>query len=168
MAELLTHVLVGYALATGLSLRYEWITPEYVTMAMVGAMVPDLNRLGILVTSETVEAVLGVPFSWTGIHTLGGSVLVVSIGALLVTPRHRSRVFLLLTLGMLSHHALDLLLVSASGYSYPVLWPLSAYHPPTPGIYLSSDRWPLAITTVIAGGVWYVRHRLRPTDDRDR
>lgn len=166
--ELLTHILASYVLATGLSPRYEWITPEFVTGVMIGAIGSDLNRVGVLVTSEAVKAVFGVPFSWTGIHTLGGSVLVVRIGALLVTPRHRPRVLLLLTLGMFSYHALDLLPVSASGYSYQVLWPLSAYQSPTPGIYLSSDRWPRAIMAVIAGGVWYVRYRLQSTDDRDR
>lgn len=166
MAELLTHVLVAYVLATGLSIRYEWITPEYVTMAMIGAVVPDLYRFGMIVSSETIGAAFGVPFSWAGIHTLLGSVLVVCVGTLLVTPRERLRAFLLLTLGMLSHHVLDLLLVSVSGYSYSVFWPLSAYHPPTPGIYLSSDRWPLPLTAAVAAGVWYVRYRLRPTGGR--
>lgn len=55
---------------------------------------------------------------------------------------------------MFSHPALDFLPVSASGYSYQVLWPLSAYQSPTPEIYLSSDRWSLTITATIAGGVW--------------
>ncbi len=159
MADLLTHVLVGYSLATLLSFRYEWITPRYVTVAMAGALIPDMNRAELLVSEHAVQAALGVPFSWGAFHTMGGSLVAVGIGALLVHPEIRLRVAALLFVGMASHHALDLFLTNPSGHSYAVLWPLSGYNPPTPNWYLSSDRWPAAASGLLAAGVWYVRYR---------
>ena len=156
MAELLTHVLAAYAIATALSLRYSWITPQYVTMAMVGAMVPDLNRIGLFVPESTVETLLGIPFSWGGTHTGGGSLVIIAIGALLVPARIRWRVFGMLLLGMASHHALDLLLWFPSGYAYPVLWPLTGHAPPAGNLYLSTDRWPAVLSGVVAALVWYL------------
>lgn len=158
MPDLLTHVLVAYSLATALSFRYEWLTPQYVTVAMVGAIVPDLTKISILVPSAHVEALLGIPFDWGAIHTLGGSLVALLIGALLVSKTHRRRVFLLLVLGAASHLMLDAANVNASGYSYPVLWPLTTYQPPTPNLWLSSDRWPALVSGVVAAAVWYLRY----------
>ena len=160
MAELLTHVLVAYACATALSWRYEWLTPRYVTAVMAGAMIPDLNRIELIVPGALIEAALGIPFDWGALHTLGGSIVIVCIGALFVPVRYRRRVFLAALLGMLSHHALDLFLVGLSGHSYPVFWPLTQYNPPTPSLYLSSDRWPAAVSLLVAGGVWLADRRV--------
>lgn len=162
MAELLTHVLVAYAVATLLSWRYEWLEPHYVTVAMAAAMIPDLNRLDLIAPAAALETTFGVPFDWGATHTLGGSLLVVCLGALAVPARYRRRVFLVAALGMLSHHALDLFLVGLSGHSYPVLWPLTQYNPPTPSLYLSSDRWPAAVAAVLAGGVRLADRRRSP------
>lgn len=151
MADLLTHVLAAYVLATVLSWRWRWITPPYVTVAMAGAIVPDLNRIELFVPAAALEATFGVPVNWNALHTLGGSLLVVSIGALLVPATHRSRVFVLAFLGVLSHLTLDLLLIRSTAQSYAVLWPLTEYRPPTIGLYLSTDQWPAAIALVVAG-----------------
>ena len=159
MADLLTHVLAAYVLATALSFRYEWLTPQYVTVAMVGAVVPDLAKIELLIPDARVEVLLSVPFEWFAIHTLGGTLVVITIGALLTSRTHRWRVFLLLALGAASHHALDALLLNPSGYSYAIFWPLSTYHPPTPGLYLSTDRWPALVTGTVAVVVWYLRYR---------
>lgn len=166
LAELLTHVLVAYALATALSLRYSWITPPYVTMAMVGAMVPDLNRIGLLVPEATVEGLLGVPFSWDALHTPGGTLVVVAIGALLVPTRIRGRVFAVLVLGMVTHLLLDLLLWSPTGYAYPALWPLTSHALPAGNLYLSTDRWPAVCAAAVATLVWYVVRRRESPDRR--
>lgn len=153
MAEWLTHVLGAYALATLLSWRYPWLTPRYVTIAMIGSIVPDLNRLELVVSEHTVAALLGIPFSWTPLHFLSGSLVAVAIGALLVGARQRTRVFALLLLGVSTHHALDLLLISLSGHSYPLLWPLTQYAPPTPSLYLSTDWWPALVAGAVAAVV---------------
>ncbi|MWV40021.1 metal-dependent hydrolase [Natrialba sp. INN-245] len=154
MAELLTHVLAAYVLATALSWRYEWITAPFVTVAMAGAITPDLNRLELLLSAETIESVVGVPFDWGAFHTLGGTAVVVAIGALLTPQRYRRAVVAMLALGALSHHVLDVLLISPSGYSYSVFWPLTPYRPPTPNLYLSTDRWPALVAGSVAAVVW--------------
>lgn len=153
MPDLLTHVLVAYSVATVLSWRFERLTPQYVTVAMAGAMAPDLSRVDLVLPAATIETALGIPFRWGAFHTLGGSLLVIAIGALFVPNQYRRQVFVLLCFGMLSHHALDLLLIKPSGHSYAVLWPLTQYHPPTPGIYLSTDRWPAVVSFLLAMGI---------------
>lgn len=150
MPDLLTHVLVAYAAATVASWRYEWLGPPYVTVAMMGAMIPDMTKVRLLVPSYRVESLLGVPFDWFALHTAGGSVVAVLVGTLLVPSRQRRRVFVLLALGAASHHLLDLLLINPSGHSYAVLWPLTGYEPPTPGFYLSTDRWPTLTSGALA------------------
>lgn len=159
MADLLTHVLVGFIIATILSWRYEWITPPMVVAAMVGAASPDLNRLELVIPAHVIETTLGIPWGWWPLHTLGGLVLVTAIVALIVPPSIRWQVVTLFVIGAISHHVLDLLLLKPSGRSYAVLWPLTQYHPPMPGFYLSSDRWPAALTTLIAFGVWVIDRR---------
>ena len=160
MADLLTHVLVAYILAVLFSFRYDWITPSMVTVAMLGAVVPDLAKIGLVVPNARVKSLLGLPFDWWALHMLGGTLVAITIGALLTGPAYRRRVFLLLALGAVSHHVLDALLINPSGYSYALLWPLTTYHPPTPNLYLSSDRWPALASAIVAIVVWYFRwHR---------
>lgn len=159
MADLLTHVLVAYSLATLLSWRYAWVEPPFVTVAMAGAMIPDLSRLNLVVPVHRLTAAVGLPFDWGAFHVLGGSLLAVLIGTVLVPPGYRRRVGALLLLGVASHHALDLLLLNVSGYSYAVLWPLTWIHPPSPDLYRSSDRWPALCSAALAAVVWYARSR---------
>jgi hypothetical protein len=47
----------------------------------------------------------------------------------------------------------------ANGDSYPVLWPLTVYHPPTPGLYLSTDVWPAFATGTAALAAWLLVRR---------
>lgn len=167
MAELLTHVLAAYILATALSWRWRSLTAPYVTVAMAGAVTPDLNRLALLLPGEHVEATLGVPVDWGAFHTLGGTAVVVAVGALLTPARHRRLVAAMLALGALSHHALDMLLFTPTGRSYAVFWPLTQYTPPTPGLYLSTDRWPALAAGGLAAVVWLLDRR-RETAAEDR
>lgn len=159
MPDVLTHVLAGYILGMLVASRSEWIRAPQVTLVMLGALSPDFMKIVLLVPDETVESVLGLPFSWLPLHTLGGNLVTVAIIVLLVTPASRKRAFLLLAFGAVSHHALDLLLLNASGYAYPVLWPLTEYHPPAGMLYRSSDRWPLVVATALAVVVWQASKR---------
>lgn len=158
MPDLLTHVLLAYVIATLLSMRSEWLTPQLVTIAMLGAMVPDFGKIYLVVSNSEVESLLGLPFDWLAIHKLGGALVAITIGAMLTSSDQRRRVFLLLTLGAGSHLFLDALLLTPSGYSYAIFWPLSTYHPPTPNLYLSSDRWPALVSGVAAVSVWYLQY----------
>ncbi|KYH25076.1 hypothetical protein HAPAU_28970 [Halalkalicoccus paucihalophilus] len=161
MPDLLTHALVLYVVLTVASWRIEWLTPSFVTVGMMGAMIPDLTKIKLVVPSHRVESVLGVPFDWFALHTLGGSLVSVLIGAVLVPSRYRTRVFSLLALGATSHLLLDALLINPSGYSYALFWPLTGYHPPTPGLYLSTDRWPALAAGALAALVRLHTRRLR-------
>ncbi len=160
MPDVLTHVLVGFTLATALSIRYDWIGPAQVTALMAGALSPDFMKITLVLDDELVEAVLGIPVAWRPLHVLSGNLLVIAIAALLVGRAHRKRIFLLLVLGGLSHLTLDLLLLKASGYAFPVLWPLTAYHPPAGMLFRSSDGLPAVIALVLAGIVYLVKRRI--------
>ena len=68
VAELFTHVVAAFAIVVVLSWQVEWITPPMVPVAMVGAAIPDLNRMRLVVPNEGIEAVLGIPCEWGVVH----------------------------------------------------------------------------------------------------
>ena len=157
MPDLLTHVLVGYSIGTLLSVRYERVRSAQVTLVMVGALSPDFRKIGLLIPNSTLQMVTGSPISWTPLHTLGGSMIVVLLGSLLVAPEFRRQVVVLTAIGAASHHTLDVALLTATGEAYAVFFPISMYRPPSPGLYLSTDRWPAAVAGVLAVVSWAVR-----------
>jgi len=159
MPDLLTHVLLAYAVATLLKYRYRWLRPAYVTIAMVGALVPDLDHISILIPGSTVEATLGVPFDWGGLQTGGVVLLLILIGTVLVEHTERRRVFAMLSLGAISHLLTDALIRVPDGRSQSIFFPITTYQPPSPGLYLSTDIWPLAASAVFAAVAWYVVRR---------
>lgn len=163
--DLLTHVLVGYVLGTLLSFRDERVRQAHVTLVTIGALSPDFVKLQLLLPDGLVTWLLGVPFSWSPLHTLGGSVLVICLGTLVLAPEYRTGAIALFAIGAGSHHLLDLLLVTPTGYSYAVFWPLVEYRPPAGGLYLSSDRWPAFVAGCCAAVVWVLdRHRDDPVE----
>ncbi|GAA0512352.1 LexA-binding, inner membrane-associated putative hydrolase [Halorubrum aquaticum] len=167
MADLFTHILVGYVLAIVLSWRYEWISYPFVTAVMIGSTLPDLNRIDLVVPEETISVLLGLPFTWSPLHRVGGTLLIVCIGALLVPNAYRRVVFVLLSVGASSHYVLDLLLYKPSGITSPLLWPFVTHGLAVDGLYLSSDRWPVVAAAVLAGLVWVVDQRMMRTDHSD-
>ncbi|WP_137289816.1 metal-dependent hydrolase [Natronorubrum halophilum] len=164
MPDVLTHVLVGYVIGMLLSLRYERLRSAHVTLAMVGALSPDFAKIDLFVPDGLVAALLGVPFSWSPLHTLVGSVLVVGLCSLLLAPEYRTQAIALFAIGALSHHVLDVLLMTPTGEAYAVFWPLTEYRLPAGGLFLSSDRWPAAVAGLCAALVWTIaRYRDDPT-----
>jgi len=161
MADLLTHVLTAYVLAALLSLRNDRITPAMTTAAMVGGLVPDLNRVGLVVPASTVESAVGVPVGWDAFSTVGGVAVVLGLGTLAVPPRLRRRTAAMLALGASSHFLLDYLLLFPSGYGHPYLWPVTAAGLPGPGLYLSSARWPAVVALALATVAWIAARRQR-------
>jgi len=162
MPDLLTHALVGYVLAVAASYRYRWLTPPYVTVPMMGAFIPDLAKIRLLVPSWQVEGWLGVPFDWVGLHTLGGAFVAVLVGVVLVRTADRKRVFGLLAAGAGSHLVLDALLWFPSGRMKPVLWPLLTARPRFEGLFVSTARWPALVAAVLAALAWYLRYHRSP------
>lgn len=160
MADLFTHVLAGFVLAVVLSWKFEWITPPLVAVAMVGAAIPDLNRLSLVLPESTIEAVIGVPWSWTVFHRAGGALLVIVILATLVRRAHVKPVFAMLLLGATSHFVLDYLLWQPSGTTSLMLWPFADWHLDFGGFYRSSDRWPAVVAIAVASFVWALDRRV--------
>lgn len=121
MADLLTHVLIAYIAAKLLSLRYPWITKPYLTAAMLGGVLPDLNRIELLVPADAVEGITGLPFSWGGLHRTGPIVVSILIIAYLVPKRYRTRLLAMLALGAGLHLFADLFLGSGLETAFAVL-----------------------------------------------
>ena len=131
---------------------------------MVGAALPDLTRIGLVLPADTVSALLGVPLSWAPLHRVGGTVVVIAIGVLLVPHRLRRAVLAMLVLGAASHYLLDLFLYKPSGLAGALFWPISDVRLAVPGFYLSSDRWPAVVTTAVALTVWIIDRRRERAD----
>lgn len=156
MPDLLAHTFLAYSILRILSWKYRELTIPYVTAGMAGAFIPDIVKIKLLISGVTVEALLEIPFSWGPIHQLGGTVICVLIGAVLVGEVRRRKILLVLSIGAGSHLLADTLLTKASGRSYPVFWPFTRWHPPTPGIYLSTQPEPTIVTGILAAIVWGV------------
>jgi hypothetical protein len=151
--DLLTHVLIVYSACLVVSWRLDWLDRSFVTVAMVGAMMPDISKLNLLLPNWLVERWLSLPFSWTALHTAGGVALTILVTVTLVGPAYRKRVAALLAFGAGTHLLADAMLRSVTGRSFAFLWPLSTYAPPTPGLYLSTDPWPTVVAIVTAVAV---------------
>lgn len=151
MAEALSHMLAAFVIFTLLSWRIEWLERKWVVVAMVGSILPDLNRFGLILDSDTIEAVLGIPFSWGAIHTLGGVLLLSAIGALIFAERRNQLIgFVMLLGGGVSHFLIDAVKAWGDGYNGVYLYPFSWWRNPTPGWYVSADRWVVVITLILA------------------
>lgn len=85
------------------------------------------------------------------------------IGAMTVTNHIRRRVAAVLAVGAVSHLLTDGLLLTPTGRTYPMFWPLTRFAPPSPGLYLSTDPEPTIVAGLFALGVW-VATRLRERD----
>lgn len=154
VADVLTHVLVGYVLGMVLAVRYDWMGPAHVTIVMVGALAPDFVKAEIFLPDGLMQYLLGIPFSWAPLHTLGGTILVGLLTALLLAPEYRWHALALFAIGAGSHHVLDIALMNATGQAYAVFWPFLDYRPPAGGLYLSSDRWPAVVAGLAAVAMW--------------
>ncbi|WP_135366095.1 metal-dependent hydrolase [Halosimplex halophilum] len=154
MPDLLAHVLLAYAVCTALSTRYDW-GPAAVTVGMLGALLPDLDHLGTILPPGVIYDRFGVLVDWTALQTGGGVLLLILGGVVVAVPDQRRRVFALLSVGAISHLFTDALIRVPDGRSQSVFWPLTPYQPPTPGLYTSTDLWPLVVAAALAAAAWY-------------
>jgi membrane-bound metal-dependent hydrolase YbcI (DUF457 family) len=161
MTDLLTHVLVAYALGTLAAWRVGWLDARHVPMAMVGSVLPDAAKVYLL-TGSLRATIAGVEISWLALQTVGVAVTLAVAGSLLVPPAERRAVLAALVGGVLLHVALDLQVVRAGGYAPPYLYPFSWVQLPSTDLYLSSDIWPAVVAGSAAVLVWTVG-RYRPT-----
>ena len=163
MADLLTHVLVPYVVLT---VANWWIdvADRWIPVAMGGAAIPDLVKLDVLLDDATIERVLGLPFSWEPISSLGGVLVVAAAIAVLFDHSERRRAYAWLVFGGLSALVLDALRAFADGQAsfwlFPIWW-----RPPTPNLYVSSDPRVLASALALAGTVSIVDFVRRRRDE---
>ena len=173
MAEWVSHVFFAYALFTAAGWSVDWLDAKWVAVGVVGSILPDLDRLDLVVSGDRITAATGVPFEWAGINSVGGAVVLSAIGTLLFDRhRHQRRGFLLLMSGGLSHLVVDLPQRYADGLmlTNKYLFPLPPWRPPTPGWYVSADRWVAGVALAVALVVFLVdRYRTSATvADADR
>jgi len=163
MADLLTHVLVPFVLLTPLSWRFRWLTDRWIVLAMAGAAIPDLVKVGLVVDGRVIESITGLPFSYAPLATLGG-VLAVTAGLAVLFGDVRRRAFGYILLGGLTSLALDGMRVFADGHANFWLYPFVWWRPPTPSLYVTSDPRVTAVALAAAGLV-FVLDRSRPTSE---
>lgn len=136
MADLLTHVLVPFIVLIPLAWWVDF-DRRWVPIAMGGAVIPDLGKLGLVIDDSVVETVLGVPFSYGPVGTVAG-VLAISAAIAVWFDSNRAKAYgWLLTGGSLSL-VTDGLRAFADGLANFWLYPLW-WRPPTPSLYVSSD-----------------------------
>jgi hypothetical protein len=159
MPDLLAHAFIAYAVCRVLSWRVEWLTTQYVTVGMVGALIPDITKIYLLFPNHVMERLLGMPFSWYSLGSGGGVVISVLVGVVLAASDVRRHVAVVLGIGAGSHLFADSLLLTPTGYSTQLLWPLSQARTPSPGLYLSTQPEPMIAAGLVAIGVWSVHAR---------
>jgi hypothetical protein len=116
---------------------------------MAGAAIPDLVKVSIVLDASVVESVLGLPFSYDPISSVGGVLCLVGAIAIFFESQRR-RVFLLLLFGGLTSLVVDGLRVFADGRSGFWLYPFTWWRPPTPSLYVTSDIRVLVVAILIS------------------
>ena len=169
MADLLTHVLVAYSVGTLLATRYTTLSSSEVAVITAGALLPDLDHVAGLLPPSLIAETLGVQFSWTFLQTGGGVLLTTLASVLVVAPQYRRQAFGLLWLGAGTHLIMDALLYAPDGRSQSLFWPLTQYKPPTPGLYMSTDLWPVLVAGLIAiASTFFARYSNRTAISEQR
>jgi len=158
MPDLLTHVLVPYVVLTVASWRLA-VEDRWIPVAMGGAAVPDLVKVELLLDDALLERILGIPFSFAPISSVGGLLAIAAGIAVAFEAGERRRAYAWLVFGGLTALGLDGLRAFADGragfWLFPVWW-----RPPTPGLYVTADVRVLAVALILAGVVFLADRRL--------
>jgi membrane-bound metal-dependent hydrolase YbcI (DUF457 family) len=155
MPDLLAHVLAAYVLGAVVVALTD-LPDRHLPVAMVGAAMPDAMKATVLL-DITAGTVAGVPYSFWGIHTIGGIAVLAGVGTLTVRSSDRRIALALLLGGGASHLLLDLFVIRADGLAPPYLFPFSGWPPPTATVYASTDLWPTALAAIAALSVLSLR-----------
>jgi len=163
MPDLLSHVLLAYAVLTVASWVVDPLSDEWVAVGVAGAAIPDLHKVQLVLGSGAIESALGVPFDIEAVGTVGGVLLVAGVVALCF-GRNRRRAYACLVAGGFTGIFFDGLRAYAGGradfWLYPAPW-----RPPTPSLYVSSDPRVLGVALVVAGAVFALDRRVVGRDD---
>jgi hypothetical protein len=136
----MAHIAFAFILCALLALRWPVFGGRNTVLVMIGAILPDIFKLYIPLQLLHINA----QDSLMLFHIPIGTLLVCGLCALLFEEGTRVRVFLLFTFGMVTHYALDVLLIHVSWDT----WALQLVRP---------DNW-LGTTILVAAAVlvWLV------------
>ncbi len=119
MPDWMVHVAVAWTLCRILRFKYPQFNPANTVLVMVGSIFPDAIKISIL------SDLMGYDL-WNYIYVFHlplGTFILAGIASLFF--REKKTAFLFLSLGIVTHYALDLLLIQV-GYGmylfYPVSW----------------------------------------------
>jgi len=150
VVDWMAHVAFAFILCALLALKWPVFGGRNTVLVMIGALMPDIFKLYfplqvIGVYAQDSLALFHIPI---------GTALVCALCALLFEEGIRVRVFLLFALGIVTHYALDVILINVSG-GLMLLNPLSwnAWHLDL----VRPDNW-LGTTILVAAAilVWLV------------
>ncbi|MGZ4853371.1 MAG: metal-dependent hydrolase [Halobacteriota archaeon] len=115
------HVAFVFIVCALLALKWPVFGGRNTVLVMIGALLPDLFKFYLPLQLIGVNAVDVLAL----FHIPVGTLLVCGLCALLFEAGTRKRVFLLFAFGMVTHYALDVLLISVTGglmLGYPLSW----------------------------------------------
>ncbi|MCC7564487.1 MAG: hypothetical protein KO275_08295 [Methanobacterium sp.] len=119
MPDWVVHVAVAWTLCRILRFKYPQLDPANTALVMVGSVFPDAIKISILFE------LMGLDW-WDYLHAFHlpiGAFLLAGIAALLF--KEKKTAFLLLSMGIITHFALDLLLIQLGNgiyLFYPISW----------------------------------------------
>jgi len=119
MPDWVTHIAVAYILCTIIGFKYRQFNTSNTVLAMVGAVLPDVVKLGL------VGEFLGYEV-WDqiwAVHLPLGTLIIAGMVSLFFQDKRTA--FLFFVLGAATHYTLDLLLFNVSGgiaLLYPFYW----------------------------------------------
>jgi hypothetical protein len=159
MPDWLAHVLFAYILCSILGLKFRVFNRENTAVVMIGALLPDIVKVGLGFDLIGVEV-------WDFIaplHTPVGSLFVAAL--ISVFFYETGIVLLLLISGFTTHYLLDLLLGHVSG-GMCLFFPFS-WHEYQLGVIHSDNYGVALILTCVAAFVFVVQNRKigKPRDE---
>lgn len=145
MPDWITHVLVAWTLTTILGFRFKQFSQPNSAIVILGALIPDIYKIYLLFDLVGLQ-IVNIP-----IHIPVFSLL---IGGLITLFFERKKlIFSLLTLGIFTHYALDMLLFNggiAILYPFsPIKWQI--------GIISATD-YNITIISIIIAMIIYFFH----------
>jgi fumarate reductase subunit D len=117
----MAHIAFAFILCALLGLKWPIFGGRNTVVVMIGAVLPDIFKLYLPLQTLDVYAKESLAL----FHIPIGTLLVCALCALLFEEGIRVRVFLLFAVGMVTHYALDVILINVSGglvLLYPLSW----------------------------------------------
>lgn len=151
MPDWIVHLGVAYIICTVLSYRYKIFDTPNTVLVMVGSVIPDLVKLGI------ITDLLGYglwDYLWP-IHLPIGGFIIAGIISLLM--KDKKTAFLLLAMGVVLHFLMDLLLYNVSGgitLFFPFYWGSWQMD-----LFTTENIYPAILISIVALVVYLIKYR---------